>query len=172
MQPKKVAIVGPESTGKSMLSEKLAIYYRTAWVPEYARGYLERLGRPYRQDDLKEIARGQLAAEIDFCSKANRLLVCDTNLVVIKIWSEVKYGTCDPWIVGQMEQRHYDLHLLMNIDLPWEYDPLREHPDMREYLFELYKNELIRQGVRYSIVGGSYQERFEKALVEIDKIFN
>lgn len=170
MPPKKIAIVGPESTGKSVLSEKLAKHYQTEWVQEYAREYLEGLGRPYMREDLAEIAKGQLAAEDALIGKANRLLVCDTNLVVIKIWSDVKYGECDQWIVDEMESRHYDLHLLMNIDLPWEYDPLREHPETRDFLFEKYEAELKRLASPYAIIGGDYRQRFERAKAEIEKI--
>jgi nicotinamide riboside kinase len=61
---------------------------------------------------------------------------------VIKIWSEFKYGFCDPEILTLMKEQKYDLHLLADVDLPWEDDPLREHPDKRQELFDLYKAEL------------------------------
>jgi len=170
MYLKKVAIVGPESTGKSVLSEKLAAYFQTEWAPEYARAYLESLGRPYTREDLAKIARGQLAVEDELIKKANRVLICDTNLVVIKIWSDVKYGECDRWIVEEMESRHYDLYLLTYIDLPWEYDPLREHPDMREYLFEKYESVLKRMSAPFVVIEGDYVERFEKAKTAIERL--
>jgi NadR type nicotinamide-nucleotide adenylyltransferase len=159
MPIKKIAIVGPESTGKSTLSEQLSARFQTPWVPEYARQYLDQLDRPYQKTDLLEIARGQIALEDEAEKKADGLLICDTNLVVIKIWSEVKYGHCDEWIVEQMKLRHYHLHLLMDIDMPWEYDPYREHPHMREFLFQKYEEELIAMGETYSVVRGSYDQR-------------
>src|SRR5205085_4009363 len=87
----KVCVLGPECTGKTDLSKFLATHYNTAWVAEYARAYLGKLGRPYVQDDLLKIAHGQLRMEDEWLRDANKLLICDTNLVVIKIWSEVKF---------------------------------------------------------------------------------
>ena len=139
---KKIAIVGPESTGKSTLAEGLAKHYQTVWVPEYARGYLNKLGRGYDQSDLIKIAHGQLRLEDEWENDAKRFLFCDTNLVVIKIWSDFKYGNCAPEILQRMHERKYDLHLLTNIDLPWEADPQREHPDKRLELFNLYEKDL------------------------------
>lgn len=164
MSIKKIAVVGPESTGKSALSKKLAAHFNTVWVPEYAREYLDRLGQVYQQEDLLEIAKGQVENEDKLSQKANRLLICDTNLVVIKIWSDIKYGNCHEWIIREMNARNYDHHLLMNVDLPWEYDPYREHPYVRESLFKRYEDELINLGVDFTIIRGNYQERFKKAV--------
>ena len=92
---KKVAVIGPECTGKSELSEFLAGHFETGWVPEYARGYLNNLVRPYELHDLLAIAHGQIRIEDEWTRDSNRLLFCDTNLYVIKVWSEFKFGTCD-----------------------------------------------------------------------------
>ncbi|MEJ0055432.1 MAG: ATP-binding protein [Bacteroidota bacterium] len=118
--PKKVAIVGPECTGKTDLSKYLAAYFKTEWVPEYARAYLDKLNRPYDQSDLTKIAHGQLRVEDEWMQNASRVLICDTNLIVLKVWSEEKFGTCDPEILKAMNSRHYDLLLLTNIDIPWK----------------------------------------------------
>lgn len=164
---KRIAIVGPESTGKSVLSEKLATYFKTAWVPEYARQYLDQINRPYEENDLLEIAKGQLKLEDDHAKTAHDFLICDTNLLVVKIWSEVKYGHCHPWIINQIKNRHYYHHLLTSIDLPWEFDPYREHPDMREFLFDKYKFELDQLGCSYTIIKGDYQERLDLAIAAL-----
>ena len=133
----KIAIVGPESTGKSSLAEQLAVHYNTLWVPEYARAYLDKLSHPYTESDLLDIARGQLAMESSLSKKASRYLFCDTNLHVIKIWSEYKYKRCHTEILRNLHNDNYALHLLTNIDLPWEYDPQREHPHLRDFFFRL-----------------------------------
>src|SRR6187402_1758917 len=96
---KKVAIIGPECTGKSELSQYLADHFNTEWVPEYARAYLDKLRRPYTQDDLLKIAHGQLRLEDEYTIDANNFLICDTNLYVIKIWSMFKYGNCQDEIL-------------------------------------------------------------------------
>jgi len=164
---KKIAIVGPESTGKSTLSKQLAEYYNTSWVPEFAREYLDKLNRPYQKHDLLAIAQGQLAHE-DKAAANHKLIFCDTNLLVIKIWSDYKYGDCHPWILEKIKQRYYNLHLLTYIDLPWQEDPQREHPETREQLFDIYKNELVQMGVQFEIIRGEKEERLRKAIEIID----
>ena len=125
---KKVAIIGPECTGKSELSRYLAEHFETEWVPEYARAYLDKLMHPYTQDDLLKIAHGQLRLEDEYTMDANNFLICDTNLYVIKIWSMFKYGNCQDEILKTIASRKYDLYLLTYVDIPWQEDPLREHP--------------------------------------------
>ncbi len=161
---KKILITGPESTGKSVLARQLAAHYQTAWVPEYARTYLEKLGRPYTEEDLLHIARGQLQLEDFQAQFARTVLPCDTGMLVMKVWSEFKYGRCAPWIIEQLYKRHYSLVLLCGIDTPWEYDPLREHPRQREALFAIYKRELQRLGLPYVELWGGKEERLEKAI--------
>jgi NadR type nicotinamide-nucleotide adenylyltransferase len=161
---RRIAIVGPESTGKSSLAGQLAAHHGEPWVAEYARAYLEGLGRPYQQEDLKAIAQGQLALEAQAEASARRFLFCDTNLLVIQIWSEFVYGSCDPWILAHRGLERYALHLLTDIDLPWEPDPLREHPHRREELFALYHQALEASGCPYAIVRGQQGARLEAAL--------
>jgi NadR type nicotinamide-nucleotide adenylyltransferase len=167
---KRVAIVGPECTGKTQLSIQLAKHYKTVWVPEYARQYIDRLNRPYTQADLLKIAKGQTFTEDELALEARELLICDTNLVVVKIWSEFKYGVCDAEILRMLHGRKYDLHLLTSIDVPWENDPQREHPHQRELLFALYIKELENLGVQYVKITGGEHQRLEKAVQAIDNI--
>jgi NadR type nicotinamide-nucleotide adenylyltransferase len=169
---RKIAITGPESTGKSMLAEQLAAHYQTVWVPEYAREYLEILGKPYVESDILQIARGQLSAESALLVPANRYLFCDTELLVTKIWSEVKYNRCNPWILETIEAHRYDLYLLCDIDLPWQYDPLREHPDQRQFLFDLYHNELKNRRYPFAVVRGTGPDRLENAIQIIEMNFS
>lgn len=169
---KRIAIVGPECTGKTDLSMALAEYYKTAWVPEYARGYLERLERPYNQADLYTIAQWQLFMEDELALQANTVLICDTDLTVIKVWSEFKYGQCDPKIVAMMQARTYDLHLLTGIDIPWENDPQREHPDKREYFYSIYKRELEEQHVNLVEIQGDRKARLDQAVAAINRLLD
>lgn len=165
---KKVCIIGPECTGKSELATVLAKYYQTACVAEYARAYLNKLGRPYEQYDLTKIAHGQVRMEDEWMSEAKRVLVCDTNLLVIKIWSEHKYGNCDKEILELIKNRSYDLYLLTYIDVPWEADPQREHPDKREHFWHLYKNEITHSGIPFIEIAGTRDERMQKSIAAID----
>lgn len=168
----KVVVIGPESTGKSTLSEFLASHYETMWVPEYARQYIEALPRAYEQSDLLAIAKGQLEQEEERAKLANRLLICDTDLHVVKVWSEHKYGACDPWILAAIAERKYDLYLLTYIDIPWEEDPQREHPDpaMREHFYHVYKEIVQSSGVRWAEIRGTFEERQETAVKVVNQL--
>ncbi len=169
---RKIAITGPESTGKSKLSKQLADHYGTVWVPEFARDYIDTLGRPYEEGDILTIAHGQLNRERDLEQQANNYLFCDTDLMVTKIWSDVAFKRCDPWILESLVTHTYDLYLLCNIDTPWEYDPQREHPQMREHLFSLYYNEMIERGWNFRVVSGLGGERLQNAINWIEGCFN
>ncbi|MFY0688102.1 MAG: ATP-binding protein [Cyclobacteriaceae bacterium] len=162
----KIAIVGPESSGKSRLASELARDYTSEWVPEFARFYLDRLDRPYTQDDLLQIAKAQVNWESEKAEYANKYLFCDTTLLVIKIWSEIKYGKVDRWIVEQLEHQHYDHYLLCDVDLPWQPDEQREHPDLgdRKMLFTLYKDYLESGNYNYTIVSGIEGDRLNAAM--------
>lgn len=161
MGVKKVVVIGPESTGKSTLSEQLATQLKTAWVPEYAREYLERLDRPYNEADLLEMAKGQVQREDALSATANKILVCDTDLHVIKVWSENKYGRCHKWILEEIAKRSYDLYLLTYIDVMWQDDPLREHPEegQRHYFYNVYRDIVQQSGLPWADVRGNMQER-------------
>jgi NadR type nicotinamide-nucleotide adenylyltransferase len=169
---KKVAIIGPECTGKSNLSAFLADYFRTTWSPEYARGYIENLVRPYEESDLLTIAHGQMRIEDAFAKTANKILFCDTNLYVIKVWSEFKFGTCHPEILRGIKDRHYDLYLITYIDIPWEEDPLREHPTQREDLYEIYLTEMQNQTVPYIEIRGDQEQRRKSAITAVENLLN
>ena len=167
---KRIAITGPESTGKSTIAQQLATHFNTLWVPEFARHYIADLHRPYSPVDLENIARGQLQFQQDAEAQNPEILFTDTELLVIKIWSENAFGSCPEWILNSLQNQRFDLYLLMNIDLPWEPDPQREHPHMRPYFFDLYKAELERLKFPYQVVSGSEEERFKAALEAVKKI--
>lgn len=164
--PRKIVIIGPESTGKSTLTQGLAHHFGEPWVPEYAREYLEDLGRPYEFGDLLNIAKGQVAEEDRLLKQANNYLFCDTDLQVIQVWSGHKYGNVHPWILQQIAQRPYDHYFLTSIDMPWEPDPQREHPEpaMRAYFFERYKLLLETANKPYVEVSGDQETRLDMAI--------
>lgn len=172
---KKVVVIGPESTGKSTLSEQLANYYNTSWVPEYAREYLLQHGTEYTYDDLLTIAHGQVALEESYVEKAanSKVLFIDTDQYVMKVWAEFVFGKCHTWILDQIAKRKYDLYLLCNIDLPWVQDILREYPDLtpRQQLYSIYKNILINQSVPWVEISGNYDERFQTAVQAVNDLF-
>ena len=160
----RIAVTGLESTGKSRLAEELAKHYSTVWVPEYAREYIDKLGREYEQNDILKIAKKQIENEVLMNEKANRILFSDTELIVTKVWSEFKYKKCDPWILENIKKYEYDLYLLCDIDIPWEYDPQREHPHLRKYLLDVYTKELEEYNFNYALISGLNEKRLENAI--------
>ena len=166
----KVAVVGPESSGKTSLASALAKVYKTIWVPEYAREYLTNLKRDYVQQDLLEIAKGQLRLEKSLTPAANGLLIADTDMHVIRVWSEFKYGDCDPWIIRTLEQQDYHLYLLTYPDIPWEEDPLRENPDRGLHFFNVYHELLQKREMPFVVVRGSLNQRVALARESIDAL--
>ncbi|GAB3827683.1 AAA family ATPase [Pontibacter rugosus] len=166
----KIAITGPESTGKSTLAEQLAEIYKTVWVPEYARSYVGNLGRSYILKDIEAIAHGQLALEKQVAQQADTLLFADTDMLVLKIWSEHAFGHCPDWIQQQLQTQGYNLYLLMGVDLPWEPDPQREHPHLRQYFYDWYKRELEVLQVPFAEIRGQQEERLQSACAHVDAL--
>lgn len=168
---KRIAITGPESTGKSNLAKSLALHYNTLMVPEFARDYIGSLNRNYEKKDLLTIAKSQFEQEENIVKQADEYLFVDTDFLVMKIWSLHKYSRCDPWIIDKFENHRYDLYLLCDIDLSWQPDPQREHPDIRQYLFDWYFKELTKANVNFEIVKGQGDNRFDNAVKFINKTF-
>lgn len=162
--PKRIAITGPESTGKSLLCEQLAEYFNEPWVPEYSREYLADIKSDYGFGDILAIAHGQFERELKQLGNARHYLFCDTDFTVTHIWCMVKYGKSHEWIKAMASSNPYDYTLLCNIDLPWEFDPLRENPENRDYLFRLYNEELVAQNIPFGVVEGFGSVRLHKAI--------
>lgn len=167
---KRIAITGPESSGKTQLARELAKYFKTDWVAEYAREYLSGRAKNYSIEDILSIAKGQLNHEEKMAKSCKNLLFCDTDLTVIKVWSQVVFKTCPQWIEQKFLEHHYDLHLLCYPDIDWESDPLRENPTDRLYLFDLYQNELKQARFNYKIVEGRDQVRLKNAINFVNQL--
>ncbi len=167
---KKVVFTGPECSGKSTLSTAIANKFNLPLIKEYAREYLNSLNREYDYSDLVKIAEKQLIAENKYLNQKNTtdLIICDTNLQVIKIWSQVKYGKCDSFILENQDQNAY--YILCYPDFEWEYDPLRENKNNRMDLFKEYHQELIEQKQKFIISRGPYSERLSVISNEIIKM--
>jgi len=166
---RRISLTGPESAGKSTLAAELAAHYGTAWVPEYARQYLEANGAAYTLADLEAIAHGQLAAEDAAASRAAGLLFCDTDLLVVKVWAENAFGTSPAWVLAALARPRYALTLLLAPDLPWAPDPLREHPDpaQRWHFYALYRQELVARGWPFAEISGPADDRLTQAVAAI-----
>lgn len=161
----KIAVVGPESTGKSVLAERLARHYGTICVPEYAREYCRDLNREYSLQDELNMFHGQLALERSLLPLAqNNLLICDTMFLTIKVWCDHLFGTTPAVVTDALKTVRYDFYLLMDIDLPWVDDPLRDFPHLREHFMLVWHKELQAIQANYVVVSGLGDDRFANAL--------
>lgn len=171
----KVVLFGPESTGKTTLSEQLARHYNTVWVPEYAREYLQTKWNNERKTcepkDLLPIAEGQMKLENTLATMATDVLICDTDLLETKVYSEAYYiGHCDPTLEKYALQNSYDLYFLTYIDVPWVGDDLRDKPNEREKMFEYFKDTLEKYHRNFVILKGDKKTRLRTAIFHINEL--
>lgn len=164
----KIAVVGPESTGKSTIAQALARHFNTVCVPEFAREYCKNLHNEYTLQDEVNMYYGQIALEDTLIPLANtNILLCDTTILTVKIWCDHLFGDTPQEVKDEIQQRPYDLYLLMDIDLPWEEDPLRDFPEQREHFMEVWRQELDSLKAQYAVISGLGNQRFENALAAI-----
>ena len=165
-----IAVTGPESSGKTTLSRALSDEMNGVYVPEFARTYLSLFGAKYNLSDVRNMARGQqFWMEQQKQKHPNKYIISDTDLSVFYVWTAIKYGTVPIEIKALFWENLPDLYLLCKPDIPWEYDPLREHPTQRDALFLEYIHLLEKTGVPCEVVDGNHNVRMEKALFSIKK---
>ena len=171
----KVVLFGPESTGKTTLSMQLSKYYKSVWVPEYAREYLQNKWNNEQKtcepNDLLPIAEGQMKLENELAQTTSSVLICDTDLLETKVYSEAYYlGSCDPILEKYALENTYDLYFLTYIDTPWEADDLRDKPSHRMEMFEAFQKTLIKYNRPFVLLRGDEKGRLAKAIEYIDKL--
>jgi NadR type nicotinamide-nucleotide adenylyltransferase len=159
----KVTLFGSESTGKTTLAQQLAAFFQTDWVPEYSRIYQEKHARPLRYRDVTPIARGQIRLEKYYLSKTKNLLICDTDILETKVYSEAYYNRCPRWVVEAIPCQYADLYLLTDIDLPWQPDGIRDRPDQREMMHQRFEQALLDHKLPFALITGPPDSRFRKA---------
>ena len=175
---KKVVICGPESTGKSTLTVKLSSYFKTNYVSEYARVYLQskwdNIKEVCSKEDLIEIAKGHVEQENLNINNSKKIIFCDTNILTTIAWSKTHFdGFCDPWLLRQAKLLKYDYYLILNTDVPWIKDDLRDSPNDRKEMFSAHKDELESHNVDFDIIlGPDFENRFQKAINFIEKKIN
>lgn len=171
----RIALLGPESSGKTTLARLLAEHYGAAWVEEYVREYMEARDvgrgyvRPFAFDDLEHIGRGQIEAE-DRAADGASLLFCDTELLTTEIWGEIYFGAAPEWVRHESRRRRYDLYLLLAPDIAWEDDGTREFPHRRDEHFQRLRDELDARGLPYTIVSGDFGARLRAAIAAVDEM--
>lgn len=168
----KIAIIGPECTGKTTLSMQLAQHYKCSWVPEFARSYVENLERHYTFDDVEAIARQQKEQIMLNNIPNQRFIFFDTDLIITKVWFKVVFQRIPKWIEDAINESNFDLYLLCSTDIQWEPDSVRENGgSMRDNLFQMYKDELIFHNFKFEEITGQGEERLNLAIEILDNHF-
>ncbi len=163
-----VCLTGAESTGKTTLATALASHYQAPLVPEAARRHLAP-NRPYGPEDVLAIAKEQMRLEAEALAGAPRLVVCDTDLLVIQIWWQVKFGSLPEKLAQALAERSPRAYLLTRPDIPWTPDPLRESGGERSDLHRRYQRALAGGSHPYREVGGDSDRRLAAARRQIDR---
>ena len=161
----RIAVTGPESTGKTTLAIQLAKLYNGQYIPEFAREYVEKLSRHYTYDDVEAIAKIQVDQYLATTSASEKLFFFDTWLIITKVWFNWVFGRTPGWLDDQIYACHIDLFLLCLPDLPWEPDSVRENGgENRLKLLDQYRNELHHYGFNFVEIGGIGEVRLQSAI--------
>ena len=172
----RVVFFGPESTGKTTLAKSLSAAFKTSWVPEFARKYLEekliRTGKTCAAEDIYPIAKGQMRLENKAVQKADRFLFCDTNLISTEVYAKAYFdGWCDTRVIEANKVNHYDTYFLTDIDVPFEQDLLRDRPHKRQEMLAAFKTALKEHNIAYTILKGSVEARVSQVTDYLNNMY-
>lgn len=169
---KKIAIIGPESVGKTQLCCELAQHFDTTYEPEIARTYVESLDTPYAYQDVVNIAHLQIEIEkkSNIDKKDQSFVFFDTDLIVTKVWFEHKYGVVPSFVKQWLAKKNIDLYLLCQPDIPWVYDKVRENRDNRTFLYQWYEKEIKILGTDFFVISGIGKKRTQNAITFLNRL--
>ena len=163
-RPFRVCLTGAESTGKSELARRLAEHFEAPWVPEYSREYAERVARDLSYVDVMPIARGQMELESKIASAARDLLILDTDLVSTVVYARHHFGACPAMVEGLARSRVADLYLLLDVDVPWVADPVRDSGGTRDALHQRFCDVLEEFAANVREISGAWDGRLRQAI--------
>ncbi len=169
----RIGITGPESSGKTTLANRLAEEFKACLVLEYSRAYFEqklKKGEPYEYDlqDIEKIAKIQFELNEEVCE--NEIKICDTEMSVIKIWCEDKFGFCPKEVTEMHRLQKFDIILMCRPDIDWQKDPFRQDENRREELFQKYQNTLEESNIKYKIIEGQGENRLKSAIEKVNNL--
>lgn len=169
----RIAVYGPESTGKTELAGRLAVHFKAPLVAEYARERWDEQGA-LALDDMLPVAREQWRREDEAAARAERLIICDTDALTTMLWSDLLYGATPDELrrVAEKRCRNYALYLLLDIDVPFTADPQRCFPDPadREKAMRVWRGALERRDLPFVLIRGNWDERERTAIAAIEAI--
>jgi HTH-type transcriptional regulator, transcriptional repressor of NAD biosynthesis genes len=165
---KKICLYGPESVGKTTMGQQLAAHYQTNFVHEVARDMV--FDNQFSLADIERIGQAQTEAVLDAIQTANRLLICDTDLVTTALYSQIYLSAVPPLLADLEKQVQYDRYFLLNIDVPWVSDGLRDLGHRRTEIYNLFRDALDQRGIQWVDVSGSWAQRWQIVTAEIDQL--
>jgi HTH-type transcriptional regulator, transcriptional repressor of NAD biosynthesis genes len=161
----KICLYGPESVGKSVMAKQLAKMFNTNYVPEISRDMVTT--NQFSESDIIAIGKAQTSAIIEAEKTANQILFCDTDLITTQIYSQ-QYLNKVPKILFELEKKvKYDLYFLLNIDVLWVADGLRDLGEIRDEMFVKFKAALDSRNIDYVVVSGNWDQRLTKIIETI-----
>jgi HTH-type transcriptional regulator, transcriptional repressor of NAD biosynthesis genes len=168
---KKICLFGSESTGKSTMAQILTAHYQTDWVPDMARDYLG--DRHCELNDFPNIAYIQTAEVMRKTLTANKILICDSDLIITELYARIYFNDCPQIVLDLQKAIHYDLYLFFEIDVPWVADGTRDlgEPDVRKRMRDMFRNALVERNIPFITISGNWEERERKAKAAIDSAF-
>ena len=174
---KRVAIMGPESVGKSTLTKDLANYFQTNFVIEYGRLVYEANGNKVELRDFIPISKGRQEIEDWLIRSSNKLIFCDTEDITTYLFSKMycpeDYHQIEDYFINSLKSKpKYDLYLLLKPDCPGKQDGTRNFLKERDSHYEVIKSKLIEQDCSYIEIGGGFEERYQKSIEVIKTTFN
>lgn len=171
----RIAVYGPESTGKTEMAGKLAAYFRAPLVAEYARERWDAQGA-LTLEDMLPVAKEQWRREDEAAAKAERLVICDTDALTTMLWSDLLYGTTPDELRRGAEKRcrYYALYLLLDIDVPFAADPQRcfPNPEDRDKAMRVWRGALERRNLPHVLIRGDWAERERTAIEAVEKLIH
>jgi NadR type nicotinamide-nucleotide adenylyltransferase len=175
--PIRVVLTGSESTGKTVLARELAARYDAELVAEFSRDYAagrSELGSELGVDDVEPIARGQMARESAHAATAAargaRIVIQDTDLLSTAVYAAHYYDARPAWLADAVRDRRPDLYLLLEIDVPWVADDVRDRGERREEVQGLFRDAVAASGAPYVVIRGGWDERRRQATDAIDRL--
>lgn len=160
---KLICFYGPESTGKTELAKRLASLFETTYVPEVARELLS--GNDFTREDILRVGRAQTARVLEKGKVANKVLFCDTDLITTQIYARHYLHEVPEELFILEKQVTYDHYFLFDIDVPWIPDGLRDLGNQRHAMLHIFRTELDKRKIPYTMVQGTYLQR-ERFLID------
>ena len=176
---KTIAILGGESSGKSVLVSKLANVFNTTSAWEYGREFVfEQLGgdeQAMQYSDYPQMALGH-QRYVDYAMKhAHKVAFIDTDYITTQAFCIQYEGKAHPFLDSMIREYPFDVTILLSNNTKWVDDGLRSlgSQKQRQRFQALLKKLLEKHHVPYiEIESPSYLDRYNQTKEVVEAILN